>query len=309
MLNEEALKALRAKEAIQNKSKTEKEVIEHQDEAVEIPDQFLDLKGKLTVLDLEKIQGGPPVGKPVAIEIKGDDFTTLLKIAAEFKEVMGKVPGVIDIGDDFYEGKDEIQIVIDEPLAAQTGVSIQQIALAINTAYQGTVATSIKRADQEVDVRVRFPENYRNSLKSLDKIYVNNSMGNLIPISRMVKYTKKPGIANINHLDGKRLITATANLDDTLTDPRKANNEIKKLAGDLIDKYPGYRVRYGGENKDTEESLASLGRAFLVAFLIIFIILASLFQSFIQPIIVVSAIPFSFMGVSIAFTTHHQYFS
>ena len=309
MLNEEALKALRAKEAIQNKSKTEKEVIEHQDEAVEIPDQFLDLKGKLTVLDFEKIQGGPPVGKPVAIEIKGDDFTTLLKIAAEFKEVMGKVPGVIDIGDDFYEGKDEIQIVIDEPLAAQTGVSVQQIALAINTAYQGTVATSIKRADQEVDVRVRFPENYRNSLKSLDKIYVNNSMGNLIPISRMVKYTKKPGIANINHLDGKRLITATANLDDTLTDPRKANNEIKKLAGDLIDKYPGYRVRYGGENKDTEESLASLGRAFLVAFLIIFIILASLFQSFIQPIIVVSAIPFSFMGVSIAFTTHHQYFS
>jgi multidrug efflux pump subunit AcrB len=310
MLNEEALKALKEKESILNKSKTEKEIISHSDvENVVIPENWKDLQGKLSVLDFEKIQGGPPVGKPVAIEIKGDDFATLLKIAAEFKEVMAKVPGVIDIGDDFFEGKDEVQIVIDEPLAAQTGVSVQQIALAINTAYQGTVATSIKRADQEVDVRVRFPENYRNSLKSLDKIFVNNSMGNLIPISRMVKYTKRPGIANINHLDGKRLITATANLDDTLTDPRKANNEIKKLAGDLIDKYPGYRVRYGGENKDTEESLASLGRAFLVAFLIIFIILASLFQSLIQPIIVVTAIPFSFMGVSIAFTTHQQYFS
>jgi len=160
-----------------------------------------------------------------------------------------------------------------------------------------------------VDVRVRFPKDYRTSLRSLDKIFVNNSMGNLIPISRMVKYTKKPGIASINHLDGKRLITATANLDDSITDPRKANAEIKKAAGDLIEKYPGYRVRFGGENKDTEESLASLGRAFLVAFLIIFIILASLFQSFIQPVMVVSAIPFSFMGVSIAFITHQQYFS
>lgn len=311
MLSEEARKALKEKEAVLNKNKTQKELdaIKSAQGEILIPDDSKDLEGRLSVLDFEKIQGGPPVGKPVAIEIRGDDFNTLLKIADEYKTVMRTIPGVIDIGDDYYEGKDEIRIVIDEPLAAQTGVSVQQIALAINTAYQGTVATSIKRADQEVDVRVRFPKEYRSSLKSLDKIFVNNNIGNLIPISKMVKYTKKPGIASINHLDGKRLITATANLDDTLTDPRKANAAIKNAAGNIIDKYPGYRVRFGGENKDTEESLASLGRAFLVAFLIIFIILASLFQSFIQPVMVVSAIPFSFMGVSIAFVTHQQYFS
>jgi multidrug efflux pump subunit AcrB len=311
LLSEEALKALKEKESILNKGKiqTTSEEETKEMEPVVIPDEYKELQGKLSVLDFEKIQGGPPVGKPVAIEIKGDDFKTLLAIADEFKTLMRTVPGVIDVGDDFYEGKDEIQIVIDEPLAAQTGVSVQQIALAINTAYQGTVATSIKRADQEVDVRVRFPKTYRSSLTSLDKIYVNNSMGNLIRISKMVKYTKRPGVSSINHLDGKRLVTATANIDDTLTDPRKANAAIKLAAGNLMDKYPGYRVRYGGENKDTEESLASLGRAFLIAFMIIFIILASLFGSLIQPVLVVTAIPFSFMGVSIAFTTHHQYFS
>ncbi|MBL0263484.1 MAG: efflux RND transporter permease subunit, partial [Leptospiraceae bacterium] len=209
------------------------------------------------------------------------------------------------------DGKDEIRLTIDEALAAQAGVSVQQIALAVNTAYQGTVATTIKRAEEEVDVRVRFPENFRTSIRSLDKIFVNNNMGNLIPISRMTKYQKLPGIASINHLDGKRLLTATANLDETKTTSMKANQEIKKIvdAAKIIDKYPGYRIRYGGENKDTEESLASLGRSFLIAFFIIFIILVSLFRSFIQPLIVAAAIPFSFIGVILAFVTHGQYFS
>ncbi|MCB1140594.1 MAG: efflux RND transporter permease subunit [Leptospiraceae bacterium] len=312
MLSEEALKVLNEKKTkmvANQKNMVEDRISESPSESIDIPPEYMDLKGKLTVLDYEKIQGGPPVGKPVAIEIRGDDFSTLMQIADEFKTVMREVPGVTDIGDDYYEGKDEIRIKIDEKLASQAGVSVQLIAQAINTAYQGAVATKIKRADQEVDVRVRFPMNYRASLKSLDKIFVNNNMGNMIPISRMVTYVQKPGIASINHLDAKRLITVSANLDDLVTDPRKANLAIKKASGNLIDKYPGYRVRYGGENKDTEESLASLGRAFLVAFLIIFIILASLFSSLLQPIMVVSAIPFSFMGVAVAFITHGHYFS
>ncbi len=311
LMNEKALAVAKQKEAARInqeklKNKPEEEVV-----PIEIPEEFKDLKGKLVSLDLEAMQGGPPVGKPVAIEIRGDDFTTLKKIAQEFKDLMGQVDGVIDIGDDFNDGKDEIRLTIDEALAAQAGVSVQQIALAVNTAYQGTVATTIKRADEEVDVRVRFPENFRTSIRSLDKVFVTNNMGNLIPISRMTKYQKLPGIAAINHLDGKRLLTATANLDETKTTSMKANQEIKKLvdAAKIIDKYPGYRVRYGGENRDTEESMASLGRSFLIAFFIIFIILVSLFRSFIQPLIVATAIPFSFIGVIIAFVSHDQYFS
>lgn len=312
LMNQKALEIAKQKESARaNQEKLKNKKQEDENIPIEIPEEFKELQGKLVSLDLEAMQGGPPVGKPVAIEIRGDDFSTLKKIAQEFKDIMGKVEGVIDIGDDFNDGKDEIRLTIDESLAAQAGVSIQQIALAVNTAYQGTVATTIKRADEEVDVRVRFPENFRTSIRSLDKIYVTNNMGNLIPISRMTKYQKLPGIAAINHLDGKRLLTATANLDETKTTSRNANIKIKELVdvAKIIDKYPGYRVRYGGENKDTEESLASLGRSFLIAFFIIFIILVSLFRSFIQPIIVATAIPFSFIGVIIAFVSHDQYFS
>jgi multidrug efflux pump subunit AcrB len=321
LMNEKALEIQKQKlKAKLNQDKKKLEDVEIQTE-VDIPSQFADLKGKLVALDVEAIQGGPPVGKPVAIEIKGDSYETLKKIGDEFKSVMGKVEGVIDIADDYIDGKDEIRLTIDESLAAQAGVSVQQIALAVNTAYQGTVATTIKRADEEIDVRVRFPENFRKSIQSLDKIYVSNNFGNLIPISRMTKYNKSPGLAAINHFDGKRLLTVTANLDETITTSEKANKEIRRIAEGGIDpstktklepimnKYFGYRVRYGGENRDTEESMGSLRRSFGVAALIIFIILTSLFRSFIQPFIVMAAIPFSLIGVILAFVTHGHYLS
>lgn len=274
----------------------------------EYPTEFSRFKGQLLVLDFEKLAGGPPVGKPVAIEIRGDDYDTLIRIGEEYKSVMAKVPGVTDIGDDFNEGKDEIRIKVNESLASTAGVSVFKVAQAINTAFQGTIATKIKRADEEVEVKVRFPEEVRKSIGSLNNIFVSNQLGKLIPVSRLINYVREPGFANINHLDGKRLLTVTANLDESKTDTRRANAEIAKLSKGIIDKYPGYRMRFGGENKDTEESLASLGRAFLVAFIIIFMILASLFRSLIQPVIVVSSIPFSLIGVILAFVLHGEYF-
>ncbi|AKP25778.1 Export membrane protein [Leptospira interrogans serovar Manilae] len=305
LLNEKSVKTLeetRKKEAEKKKEEYKPFNLE------KFPVEFSRFKGQLLALDFEKLAGGPPVGKPVAIEIRGDDYDTLIRIGEEYKSVMAKVPGVTDIGDDFNEGKDEIRIKVNESLACTAGVSVFKVAQAINTAFQGTVATKIKRADEEVEVKVRFPEEVRKSIGSLNNIFVSNQLGKLIPVSRLINYVREPGFANINHLDGKRLLTVTANLDEIKTDTRRANAEIAKLSKGIIDKYPGYRMRFGGENKDTEESLASLGRAFLVAFIIIFMILASLFRSLIQPVIVVSSIPFSLIGVILAFVLHGEYF-
>lgn len=305
MLNEKALQLLEEKLAKENLGKNEENPLP----TSEIPKEYIPLKGKLVNLEFEKLAGGPPVGKPVAIEIKGDDFATLLKIGAEYKAALAKINGVTDIGDDFNEGKDEIRVSVDETLASFAGVSVQSVSLAINTALQGTVSTKIKRADEEVDVRVRFPEEYRSSLTHLNKVYVNNLTGNLIPVSRLTSYDRNPGRASINHLDGKRLLTVTSNIDETISTSRQVNMEAKKLTEGIIAKYPGYSVRFSGENKDTEESMASLGRAFLVGLLIIYMILASLFRSLAQPLIVMSAIPFAVIGVVFAFLIHGQPFS
>ncbi|EQA37495.1 export membrane protein [Leptospira inadai serovar Lyme str. 10] len=281
------------------------------DEPTAIPEEFASLRGKLVALEYEKLSGGPPVGKPIAIEIRGDEYDTLLKIAAEYKDVLGKVNGVTDIADDFNEGKDEVRIKVSESLASTAGVSVSRVAQAINTAFQGTVATKIKRTDEEVEVKVRFPESYRQSVGSLNHVYVSNLQGKMIPVSRLITIQKNPGFSNINHLDGKRVMTVSANLaSGKNTNPSKANSESKKLADarKILEKYPGYTVRFGGENKDTDDSFKSLGLAFAAAFLIIYIILASLFGSLLQPLVVVSAIPFSFIGVILAFVSHGEYF-
>jgi multidrug efflux pump subunit AcrB len=311
LLNEEALKVRLATE------KREQEILKKKNKNIDLksqlvlesPPEFSNLKKKLVNLEFEKLAGGPPVGKPIAIEIKGDDFNTLQEISEQYKSLLTKVEGVTDIGDDFVDGKDEVRVYVDESLASFAGVSVFQIATAINTAYQGTVATKIKRTDEEVDVRVRFPIHFRNALDSLKSIFVNNMAGNLIPVSKLIRYERSPGRASINHLDGKRLITVAANLDESVTTSRAANAKAIQLAKGIIERYPGYTVRFSGENKDTEESMASLGRAFMVGLLIIFMILASLFRSLLQPIIVMSAIPFAFIGVIIAFLFHGEYFS
>jgi multidrug efflux pump subunit AcrB len=302
MLNDKSLLLLEEKISKENVGKKQK------DEFVTIPvtKEFQNLSGRLVNLEFEKLAGGPPVGKPVAIEIKGDDFVTLQKIGADYKAVLNKIPGVVDIGDDFNEGKDEIRVSIDETLASFAGVSVQSVSLAINTALQGAVSTKIKRADEEVDVRVRFPEEYRTSLTHLNKVYVNNLVGNMIPVSRLTNFERSPGRASINHLDGKRLLTITANIDETITSSRKVNTDAKALGDKIILNYPGYTVKFSGENKDTEESMASLGRAFGVGLIIIYMILASLFKSLTQPFIVMSAIPFAVIGVIFAFLLHGE---
>lgn len=305
LLNDKALLLLEEKLSKENANKKPGDEVV----AEEIPPQFKSLQGKLVNLEFEKLAGGPPVGKPVAIEIKGDDFATLQKIGAEYKAILSKMEGVMDIGDDFNEGKDEIRLTVDESLSSLAGVSVQSVSLAINTALQGTVSTKIKRADEEVDVRVRFPEEYRTSLSNLNKVYVNNLTGNLIPVSRLTNYTRSPGRASINHLDGKRLLTVTSNIDETVTTSRQVNLEAKKAGLGIIEKYPGYTVRFSGENKDTEESMNSLLIAFGAGLIIIFMILASLFKSLGQPLIVMSAIPFAVIGVIFAFLLHGQPFS
>ncbi|MBE7439053.1 MAG: efflux RND transporter permease subunit [Spirochaetales bacterium] len=274
-----------------------------------IPAGYDHLADSLVALDMEKISGGPPVGKPVAIQIIGDDFEILKKIAAEYKAVLGQIKGVQDIDDDFDEAKDEVRLKINEGLAAQAGVSVQQIALAVNTALEGNVATTIKRPDEEVDVRVRFSKEFRESENVLGRIFVSNQQGNLIPVSRLARFERDVGILAVNHLDGKRLVTVTANVDEKVISSTTANNEATRLGKDIPARYPAYQIKLGGEYEDTAESLTSLRNAFLVGFIIIFMILASLFKSLIQPAVVVMAIPFSFIGVAVAFLTHGEPFS
>ena len=290
--------------------------MEENDDELQLPDLqsqplsgYEDLAGTLTSLDMEKLKGGPPVGKPVAIELTGDSLEKLEEIAGRYKEVLTKVPFVMDIEDSNEPGKMEERIKFNEKILAQTGINASSVALAVNATFDGVVATSVRRPDEEVDIRVMLDEPYREQLESLYTAKVPNMTGNQIPVRKLIYTVRERGVNSISHLDGDRLVQVTANINEDETTAVEAASEFQKLAKGIIDEYPGYSMALGGENEDTAESMASLGKAFAVGIVIIFMILASLFRSVLQPLVILTAVPFSLIGVILAFAIHGEPFS
>jgi len=262
--------------------------------------------GGFKKITFEKIRHGPPVGKAVAAQIKGDDFSISEPIADEIKEYLQSVKGVIDIGDDYGPGKDEIEIIIDEEKASLAGLSVSEVASSIRNAINGGIATKIRpeKAEEEIDVLVRYPPGERNKIGVFENLLVPNRYGKLIPLSRIAVLDRHPGITAIKHDDGKRVVSVTANVDEDVTTSREVNVALADRFNDIAEKYFGYSLKTGGEWEETQKSMNSLFRAFAIAGFLVFMILAANFRSLVQPLIVMLAIPFGFIGVILGFYIH-----
>ncbi|NQT06942.1 MAG: efflux RND transporter permease subunit [Candidatus Omnitrophica bacterium] len=262
-------------------------------------------------LYFEKIRPGPPVGKPVAVMIRGEHFPILEEIAEKFKAFLGTIKGVSDINDDYEIGKEEIMVVVDEDAAASAYLGVGDIARSVRNAFEGGVATSIKRekAAEEIDVLVRFPKSERSNFTAFDKILIPNKFDNLIPLNRVARLENKSGISSISHLDGKKVVTVKADVDSGIIKSGKVNSMAMNEFKDIERDYPGYTVKYGGEQEETMKSMNSLIKAFVLAFFLIFMILSTNFKSLIQPLVVMVAIPFGIIGVVIMFMLHGEAFS
>ncbi|MFC1624249.1 efflux RND transporter permease subunit [Candidatus Omnitrophota bacterium] len=264
-----------------------------------------DIKG-FRELRFDKPQSGPPVGKAVEAKIRGENFETLDTIATEYMDHLKTIDGTLDITWDHKPGKEEIRIKVDNDKATSAGLNVAQIANTVRAVFEGTIATKIKpiKAEEETDVTIMFPERFSRDTTVFENIIVRNKFGNLIPLKNVAAIEKVPGTTTIHHLDGKRVVTASANVDTDKTTSLKVNRLLEKKFKDLQKRYMGYSVKYGGEQEETIDSMKSLLEAFFYAFLVIYLILSYSFKSLIQPIIVMTAIPFGLIGVVVAFFLH-----
>lgn len=257
-------------------------------------------------------EAGPPVGKPVEARVRGENFETLDAISTEYMDYIKTIDGATDINWDHKPGKEEIRVKVDREKATMAGLSVQQIARTIRGVFQGNIATKIKpvKAEEETDVTVMFDkENGSFDMNVFDEVLVVNKYGNLIPLNKVATIEKVPGSTTIKHLDGKRVVTTSCNVDTTKVTSLEVNKKLMKKFQDISERHIGYSVKYGGEQEESVESLISLAKAFFFAFLVVYLILASFFKSLIQPMIVMLAIPFGLIGVIVAFLLHGQPFS
>jgi len=266
-------------------------------------DGILDPRMKV-IMEVEG--SGMPVGKAVNIEIRGNELETAREMVQQYIGYLQTIPGVLDIETNLEEGKTEYRYSVNEVLAARAGISVAGAAGALLTSFDGMTATTIKQGDEEIDIRVRFPESARKRLSSLKDVVVANRSGGLVPLNKITNYIVTKGYSMISRKDYKRIVKVEANIDPQITTSLEVNLAIKKQFKDIEQEYPGYYVNYAGEQEDTEKSMKSLAQLFLVAIVAMYFILSAFFNSMIIPLVIMTAIPFATIGVYFALFTHGE---
>jgi len=256
-------------------------------------------------LTVDSVRPGPPVGKAVELNVSGDDLDALLAFAKEIKTHLETRKGVKDVKIDLRPGKNERRITIDEAKAARAGISVQDVALAIRAAFEGIRATTVRRGDEETYIRVRLPETQEAVPGALPSLLVPTKTCHLVPYRKITRIDPAQGLLRIRHFQRRRTIMVSANIDERVTTSISENEKVIDLFKDKIAK-TGAVLTAGGEWEETKTSVQNLKFAFIGALMLIFLILAFQFQSVVQPFIVMVAIPYGFIGVSIAFLFHGE---
>lgn len=253
-----------------------------------------------------KPKEGPPVGRAIAVAVRGEDYEILQKISAEFVDELNKTPGVKDVTTSYLFGKKQFKVNVDETKTRQYLLTVDDVASAVKNAVRGGLATTIKpeKAEREIDVLVRFPESVRNDPKVFEKIYIPNQTGNLVPLSAVARVQETEGVYQISHLDGKRVVIINGDVDGKKATSLEVNQMLQKKFKDVSQRYPGYTVRFTGEFEEQQKTMKGLVMSFILVVCFILIILAREFQSLMQPLLIMLTIPFGFIGVVYTFWLH-----
>ena len=270
-----------------------------------------ELKGKvgeipgLTKLTYTQRQGGPPVGKPVSLGVRGKTYEDILAAVKTVKKFLQEQEGVSDIDDSYLVGKSELQVKVDPVEAAAASLSLAGIGNSVRAAYEGVVATSIRELDEEIDVRVSLQDQSKESESSLMGMLLPNQRGNLVPLKRVARLQKAQGVATYEHENNRRQVRVTAEIDEDVTSSRQVNGLLRSQLPEFRKMHPNVDYFFGGEDQDTKESMVSLARSFLIAVFAIFMILILTFKNLMQPLLILFVtIPLGIMAVIWTFYLH-----
>ena len=255
---------------------------------------------------VDKNADGPPTGKPINLEIRGDNIDTLVTLTARVKALINNLPieGIEGLNADVNIGKPELLIDIDRAAARRYELSTFSISDALRTSVFGKEVSKYKDGEDEHSIMLRLSEKYRNDENKLinQKVtFRNPANGQIVqvPISAVATFNYSSTYSSIRRLDGQRVITLSSNL----LDGYNANEIVTELQNEMssFDLPEGYTYEFTGEQQQQAEDMAFLGGALLLAVFLIFIILVTQFNSIISPFIVILSIVFSLIGVLLGY--------
>ena len=252
-----------------------------------------------TNIELAKINTGPPVGKAVEVKVKGKYFERLEEAADYLIDQLKLIPGVLNPGHDYREGKKEVRFTVDPARAALHGLSVGQVGMALRAAVDGVKAGKIYDGDEEIDIVVRVDRRFLKRPAALLRLPLVLPSGRKISLGDVASYAMRSSIAEIRRYKIQRAITVFANIDKSTTTSVKVNTELLKKEEAFNQRFPGVSLDFTGEWSEFKESFQNLGQLFMVGLLLIYVILGAQFRSYVQPLVILVTVPFAFVGAMV----------
>ena len=238
-------------------------------------------------------------GAPIEIQLSSVNREDLKAVTNSLKDKLQTYAGVFDIKDSFSAGKDEIKLNL-LPEAQNYGITMASLARQVRQAFYGDEVQRVQRGRDEVKVFLRYPKDERVSLNNLEQMNVRVGNNVEVPLGQVAQGELSSGYSTITRTDRKRSISITADVDLSEANANEilAKFETEHIVPILLD-YPSVNYSFEGEQREQRDTLSSLFKNFALALFVVYVLLAVPFKSYLQPLIIMSAIPFGFTGAVI----------
>ena len=221
------------------------------------------------------------------------------KGALALQDSIKQIRGAFDVSNDFPPGKKEIRIIVDEEKAALYGFNAQYVAFNDRYAFDGYKATEYREGDEEIDVVVKYSPKNRSTLDDVLYLKLTNAAGQTVALRDMVHFQIKAGPTEIKRFDQKRTILVTGNINEDEVKLDQVNAKLAELFPKLEKAFPGVTFKIGGQFEEFMNVFQNIGVLFVFSLILIFLILGVQFNSYTQPLVILSTVPFALIGATL----------
>jgi multidrug efflux pump subunit AcrB len=255
-------------------------------------------------LTFEEQVNGPPVGSPVTVTFRSNNGESLDNLISKIIKDLNEVKGVFDVKVDEVYGPDEVKLILDYEKLDRLGLTASSVGNTVRTALTGTFISDVTLNNKKAELKVQFADVSKQNVNDLGNVKIMDSRGNLVPLSLLAKFETTRGTPQVKRMDYKRAKTVTGNVDTEVITSVEANQVVAESFAKYSMKHPDVSMIFGGEQESTNESMASLANAMLLALVGIYAIMVYIFRSYLAPGLIMTTIPLGLLGVAISFWAH-----
>ena len=242
-----------------------------------------------------RMGGGPPV----AFRLSGRSIAQVEAAAEDLAEHLKTYDGLFEVESSASDGPEEIRLTV-RPEAEAMGVTLSDLARQVRQAFYGAEAQRIQRGDSDVRVMVRYPRSERKSIGSLENMWIRLPDGREMPFDAVATYELERGYNAINRIDGRRTVTVSANADLNVVEPgRVARTVMSTYLPGLLARYPDVGFGVGTSLQEQQQSVWEMIWGFMGALVGIYVLMAIPLKSYLQPLVIMTVIPFGLIGAVI----------